>query len=227
MPLEPLHHETIDRAIYLDFEGRGPSNSRSPSPTPTLAGTVVDGEYRLVVFEKDLFEASKLQGGKGMEIEPFLERVLLRAETQSRRIVHFSAHEPEVFEEHDLSLDTVGLDAKKWAKRICRETVAECKEANRVFRRSGGSASSKAKAKTKAFGLAAHCAASLGMPYHQGYGFGLVGKWIRTVQQQGHDKHCYSNWSRGAKASWTKLIKHNEFDCHAMRHILTSYVEQL
>jgi hypothetical protein len=219
-PLPPLPTpEQASRALYLDFE----SEANRP---PALSGVRVDGQALTWIHLPVLQEAAKAKEHLFLPLPQFLEQLMARAEREDRLIIHWSQAEPLAAAEAGVPLLTVereqpyagrALDLKKLAKMPFKKQFDRRKAL--IKRSPRGRHHPRAKA------LLSHCAASLGFERHPGYGPGLVGKRLRDVGGQLERRGSWDSLTPVAKAKWTKLLRHNDYDCEAMEVVLRRLTE--
>ena len=217
-----ISREEVERAIYLDFEGEGARSFHAIAPDPILAGILVDDAYEWTLLDDELGDVARFHEVPVIELPVYLEHLIDRARSEGRRIVYWTSHEAEVFEQHGFPPGRLGFDLKIPVKPHFRDAFAESKKAyKKIF---GASTSMKKKLGPKAFGLCVQCArlaCDLAVPTD--YGFGKVGDRIRYCKRQAKSKDSYASWSPGAKRKWTSLVKHNRKDCEAMLLLAKKY----
>lgn len=231
MPSSKRHNHPIDadeaaRALYLDFEGPGPSKAVK-NPLPVFAGLLCEDEYRPTVLDTRLDDAATARGLGFCGLDEFLESLLKRARDENRRIVFWTSHEEELFQERGYPPGDIGFDVRIDAKQSdgLKTRFAQFKRDEKDWKDPKSAKSRKKKLRPKAFGLLTLLTETIGLPRSSGYGAGLVGKWIRTMLDQAEKKASYEDWSRGGKGSLTKLIKHNEHDCIATEYLLNHLLD--
>jgi hypothetical protein len=214
-----LTEQQVEKAIYLDFEGPGSSQS-NPEPDPILIGMLCEDKYEVVVHGKGFESWANEKEFEFLPLRQLAERVYQRANSEKRHIVHWSSHEPSVFSRYGISLDGIGFDLKKPAKKIFRQRFRHFKKDQKDFRLSSTAPSKKKQLRPQAFSLLTLIAQDeLGLPRPASFGAGYVGKWIRGMLTQAVGKEDYQAWSKSVKAYATKLINHNKHDCHATQHV--------
>ena len=225
MNSRPITVQEAERALYLDFEGPGPS-SKDKNPLPLFAGVRCESKYTLAVLDKCL-ESLAQEREVGYEtLDNFLSDLLARAREEDRRIVFWTSHEKNLFASRGYPPGDIGFDVKIPAKASelgCY--FSSFRKAVAAFKNPKTSKTRKKSLRPKAFGLLTLIAAEIGYPRPGDYGAGLVGKWVRHILGQATRKDRYAVWTQGGKAAVTKLLKHNRHDCFATERVLIHLLE--
>ena len=224
----PITHEEAQRALYLDFEGRGPA-SGGPDPLPLIAGIACEGEYTATALDLSIEMIAERPDVDFMPLDHFLGELLDQAMFEERRIVFWTSHEKMLFTVRGYPPGHIGFDVRVPAKAHpkLKHYFREFRTANKKIRNAGVAKTTKSVLRTKAFGLLAIIADDLGLKRPANYGPGFVGKWLRTMQEQSRLKSGlgYDRWSPSGKRNTTKLLKHNEHDCRATEFLLKWLLE--
>jgi hypothetical protein len=215
----PITKKEANRAIFLDFEGKGPSPSQD-APPPVMAGFLFDGKYEWRILDRKFKDATrKGEPTKYLPLEDFLKKFKEKAEDQGRRIVYWTSHEKQIFAEHGIDLGGIGFDLRVPVKLKYKTLFKEANEAHgQLFDHHMNNAQMNALRK-KAFGLCVQCATECakrnGIEFKipNSYGFGKVGEWIS------YRENC-KYWTKSAKKKWSWLVNHNETDCRAMELLI-------
>ena len=214
-----LTEQQIEKAIYLDFEGPGSSQS-NPDPEPILIGMLCENKYEVVVHGKDFESWANEKEFEFLPLSQLAESVYQRAKAEKRHIVHWSSHEPSVFARYGVFLNDMGFDVKKPAKKIFRKRFRQFKKDQKEFRNPNTAITKKKQLRSQAFSLLTLIAHDeLKFPRPASFGAGYVGKWIRGMLKQADIKEEYQQWSKSVKTYAAKLVNHNKHDCQATRHV--------
>ena len=221
---QPIDLAAARRALYLDFEGNAPTNRQMADPPPVLAGVLCEGEYQLSIVDKGLAALTEKDSGEdpGYEcvcLDTFLEELVRRARDESRRIVFWTAHERDLFEERGYPPGEIGYDVRVEAKPHFTGDFQDYKARYREYVNPDTAKSKKKQLRPTAHGLLTQITATIGLDRPELYGAGLVGKWIKHMRKHSK-KGAFQPWPRGAKAAASKLIKHNKHDCEATQFLL-------
>ncbi|MCP4847642.1 MAG: hypothetical protein GY899_06825 [Verrucomicrobiaceae bacterium] len=216
----PITKQEADRAIFLDFEGKGPPSSSQDAPPPVMAGSLCDGKYEWKILDENFKDATrKREPTQYLPLENFLKKLKEMAEDQGRRIVYFTSHEKQIFAEHGIDLGGIGFDLKVPVKPKYKTLFKESKKARRQLFDPTTSRTQRNALRKKAFGLCVQCATEcakrngIEFKVSNSYGFGKVGLWISYREK------CKS-WTTSAKTKWSWLVDHNETDCRAMELLI-------
>ncbi len=224
----PITLEEAQRALYLDFEGRGPSEA-DPDPLPLIGGVCCEGDYTATALDRSLDMISERPDVDFMPLDHFLGELLDQATFEERRIVFWTSHEKTLFTSRGYPPGDIGFDVRVPAKAHpeLKHYFREFKLANKKIRKPGTAKTMNRTLRTKAFGLLAIIADDLGLKRPANYGPGFVGKWLRTMQEQNQSKSGtgYDRWSPSGKRNTTKLLKHNEHDCRATEYLIKWLLE--
>ena len=224
----PISPEEAQRALYLDFEGRGPSGG-GPDPLPLIAGISCDGEYTATALDICIEMIAERPDVDFLPLDHFLGELLDQATFEERRIVFWTSHEKTLFTSRGYPPGDIGFDVRvpANARPELKHYFRKFRLANRKLRNNAKTKAKKNALRTKAFGLLAIIADDLGLKRPISYGPGFVGKWLRTMQEQNHSKSGtgYDRWSPSGKRNTTKLLKHNEHDCRATEYLLRWLLE--
>lgn len=213
----------IQRAIFLDFEG-------FKSGPPLMASMRCDGRTETVVFGDQSRELALAAEANGLGVEPlreFLGRISDRAREEGRRIAAYSSRELQVFKQEGVNAEFVGeayLDvrglAHSWRRQQHPEVEAREKRL-RARRRARGlwhdSSGNSLLAMAKLAGVKSSSC----------YGKGKTTSRLKAIVDQIASKGGYAGLTSTGKGKWTKLIKHNRWDCEACEQLATIAVAQL
>ena len=226
----PITPEEAQRALYLDFEGRGPSGG-GPDPLPLIAGISCEGEYTATALDISIEMIAERPDVDFLPLDHFLGELLDQATSEERRIVFWTSHEKTLFTSRGYPPGDIGFDVRVPAKAHpeLKHYFREFRSTNKKIRSAGTAKTTNRALRTKAFGLLAIIADDIGLKKPHSYGPGFVGKWLRTMQEQNRLKSGtgYDRWSRGVKKNTTLLLKHNEHDCRATEYLLKWLLEDL
>jgi len=218
--------QECNRAIFLDFEGKGPPSPSKDAPPPVMAGFLFDGKYEWRIIDNKFKGATRYgEPTIDLPLEDFLEELKEMAEDQERRIVYWTSHESQIFAEHGHDLGEIGFDLRIPVKPSYKKLFKESKEAYQELFHPTTSRTKKNALRKKAFGLCVQCATKCakrnGSEFEVSklYGFGKIGDWIRYVDGR-------KSWTKAAKKKWSWLVNHNETDCRAMQ-LLIKYHRKL
>jgi len=224
----PITLEEAQRALYLDFEGRGPSEA-DPDPLPLIGGVCCEGDYTATALDRSLDMISERPDVDFMPLDHFLGELLDQATFEERRIVFWTSHEKTLFTSRGYPPGDTGFDVRVPTRKHpdLKNYFREFRSNNKKIRGPGAAKTTKSALRTKAFGLLAIIADDLGLKRPANYGPGFVGKWLRTMQEQNQLKSGtgYDRWSPSSKRNTTKLLKHNEHDCRATEYLLKWLLE--
>ena len=224
----PITLEEAQRALYLDFEGRGPSGS-GPDPLPLVGGVCCEDNYTATAFDCSLDMISERHDVDFMPLDHFLGELLDQAEFEERRIVYWTSHEKTLFTTRGYPPGEIGFDVRVPTRKHpeLKEYFSEFRSNNKKIRAPGAAKAAKIALRTQAYGLLAIITDDLGLKRPSSYGPGYVGKWLRTMQEQNQLKSGtgYDRWSPSGKRNTTKLLKHNEHDCRATEYLLNWLLE--
>ena len=219
----PITLEEAQRVLYLDFEGRGPSEA-DPDPLPLIGGVCCEGDYTATALDRSLDMISERPDVDFMPLDHFLGELLDQAEIEQRRIVFWTSHEKTLFTTRGYPPGEIGFDVRVPARKHpqLKDYFREFRAKNKKIRGPGAAKAAQRRLRTKAFGLLAIITDDLGLKRPASYGPGYVGKWLRTMQAQNQLKSGtgYDRWSPSGKRNTTKLLKHNEHDCRATEYLL-------
>ena len=219
----PITLEEAQRALYLDFEGRGPSEA-DPDPLPRIGGVCCEGDYTATALDRSLDMISERPDVDFMPLDHFLGELLDQAEIEQRRIVFWTSHEKTLFTTRGYPPGEIGFDVRVPARKHpqLKDYFREFRANNKKIRGPGAAKAAQRRLRTKAFGVLAIITDDLGLKRPASYGPGYVGKWLRTMQAQNQLKSGtgYDRWSPSGKRNTTKLLKHNEHDCRATEYLL-------
>jgi hypothetical protein len=207
-----LTENEIDRAIYLDLEGKAPSRLTGESFSPTLAGWVEEGVYHHVVFDRRLECAAMRRSGRYQPVAEFAASLRMQARDEHRRIVHWTRAEADHFASLDQPLGGLAFDLRGPTKarrpqlfKASKQAIRDLKNAPKYKRPS---------LRRLAHGLCVQCAEAEGFQVKTHYGWGQVGQFIRECEAQ--SDRAWADWSPSTKRKWRRLLYHNETDCRAM-----------
>ena len=217
----PITEEEAQRAIYLDFEGRGAPHGQ-PAPPPVLGGTLIEGEYTDTIVSEELAQVAIGRSRDFVPLEEYLEDLLRRARVESRRIVYWTSHEAELFEQHGFPPGGLGFDLKIDVRPHMEDLFKEAREAKKALR-TAKTKTAREKARRKASGLCVECAARHGFKTPTNYGRGTVGITVKRALDQASRRPDYASWPSGAKRAWSRLVTHNKADCEAMKLLMPLY----
>ena len=96
--VHPIKKDEADRALYLDFEGPGASNTDS-NPLPLLGGVLCESSYTVTVLDQRLEPLTHRSYIKYTPLDDFLGQLLKQAIDEQRRIAFWTSHEEKLFEE--------------------------------------------------------------------------------------------------------------------------------
>ena len=217
---QPITAAEAQQAIYLDFEGRG-QNRDQIAPPSSVCGLLIEGEYQFYILDpklKDLAEDKAYPYYSNLK--PFLNFVYEKSQQENRRIVYWSSHERNVFRDEGFPIDEIGFDLKRPAKKHFKGDFQTFRKNAKKFRTPGLAKSTKKILRPQSFGLLTLIAGVIGLERPAAYGAGLVGKWVRLMQDQGVKKETYADWSKSGKTKASLLKKHNQHDCLTMQYVL-------
>ena len=214
---KPLTLSEAKRAIYIDFEG-------TAVDPPSLLGVLSYGGNRRhfvqYVMEEELWPAADAKSpDHGGNCRPAtwadLAEVRRQAETESRRVFAWSTHEATALEEH-----VPDEDDKKWfAANVenARLNAKAWKKANHpdvVFKKDPKYPYAGRHQLHKYFKL-------IDYPVPKAFGPGNAAQRIRYVREmlnrRGGD---YSALTGTKKGQWTKVLKHNWYDCDGLQKLI-------
>lgn len=194
--------EEASRAIYIDFEG-------FKNKPPALIGILVDCAFRQVVLDPVLKIAGDAKGLSVREGQEVLERLLIRAQDEGRRIAAFTQHESfKAMEHFGIDLDPVYLNAHWLGKRWWKD---------------GRTPLGKAK-KGQKFSLD-EFVRLLGLEPVPGHlGNQRATKKLKAIRDQCLKKEDYEAVSSGAKRHWTNLLTYNKLDVEHVAKLVRTAV---
>ncbi len=224
----PITPEEAQRALYLDFEGRGPSRA-DLDPLPLIGGVCCESEYTATALDISVEMIAERPEVDFMTLDHFLGELLDQATFEERRIVFWTSHEKTLFTSRGYPPGDTGFDVRVPTRKHpdLKDYFREFRSNNKKIRGPGAAKTTKSALRTKAFGLLAIIADDLGLKRPANYGPGFVGKWLRTMQEQNQSKSGtgYDRWSPSGKRNTTKLLKHNEHDCRATEYLIKWLLE--
>ena len=224
----PITREEAQRALYLDFEGRGPSGA-DPDPLPLIGGVCSEGEYTATALDISIEMIAERPDIDFMPLDHFLGELLDQATSEERRIVFWTSHEKTLFTSRGYPPGDIGFDVRVPARKHpdLKDYFRKFRSNNKKIRGPGAAKTTKSALRTKAFGLLAIIADDLSLKRPANYGPGFVSKWLRTMQEQNQLKSGtgYDRWSPSSKRNTTKLLKHNEHDCRATEYLIKWLLE--
>lgn len=211
----------IERAVYLDFESEG-QKLNGDTPPPVLGGARIEGTYTPTLLHSTLADAATSRGWKCVTLEEYLHSLHNLASSEGRHIVYFSSTEQTLFDGAGIKLLDIGFDLRKPAKssKLYASVWKEFKAAQKQYKDRNTSLARRASIRTKSFGLLTLIAQEIGLKRPGAYGAGFIGKYIRSAMDQAEKKPCYKAWSKSGKTKLTKVVNHNEHDCHATQFVL-------
>lgn len=221
----PISQKDVDRALYLDFEGRGKLKKTDPDPPPSLVGVLCEGYYEVFVLDSQLSDLTHRPYIRSQSIKEFCEQILDRAKQENRRLICWSWYDFKVFEEKGFPPGNIGYDVKipfdeeRKKDKNLHEVYQKFRDNVKLFRKKSLAVSRKKTLRPKAHSLLTLVAAGLGLSRPGSFGAGLVGRWLRSILDQS-TKDSYLLWSVGTKKNVTKLLKHNCHDCVATQYVL-------
>ena len=218
----PIDTHEATRALYLDFEGPGPSK-KAKKPLPVLGGVLCEENYLPTALDPRLKDAAIAKGIGYASLDNFLESLLERAGSQHRRIVYWTSHEKQLFEDRGYPPNDIGFDVRIDARESAtlKPLFTQFNRDNKERKNPTTSRTRRDELRPKAFGLLTLLAQDRGLPRPHQSGAGKVGHWLKTVVVQAETKPSFADWARSGKTSLTKVIKHNEHDCRATEFLLS------
>jgi len=216
-----LTKQQVERAIYLDFEGRASSKRGAAAPDATFAGFTQEGKHSFVVLDERFKGAADAKGGSFEPLAEFAARLIDRAREEERIIIHWSSREAQVFEDQELPLGHAGFDLLGPTKKAMRHVFRDHREAQKELKRASSKTARKKVSVRRLYGQCVRCAEEHGREVPSSYGWGKVGQWIRDCEAQAG--RAYSDCSPGVKKKWSKLLSHNRLDCRAMEILARQY----
>ena len=198
------------RAVYLDFEG-------FKEASPVLAGLAVDGEFAWTVLDPSMELAADAKKIQVADIKDYLSDLIARCEREDRLIIGFSRREAIAVTE------TLGIElgdrycnalklARRWRNRVHTAEADKVRKRRARARQRGRWVGSKDNALIAFSQLA-------GIQPPRDYGYRCVTSRLRHVQDQLKSRGSYERLTPTAKGKWTKLLKHNRFDCRGLREL--------
>ncbi|MEE3232526.1 MAG: hypothetical protein VX294_00035 [Candidatus Latescibacterota bacterium] len=226
----PITGKGVERAIYFDFEGLGPSKN-NPDPPPLLAGVLCEGDYQVFVLDTQLSDLTNEQEIRYQSLEKFCSTVLSKARQEDRRLICWSWYDLEVFRNQNFPPENIGFDVKipfdKERKKdsTLKKVYQDYKKNKDKYRQKGLAAATKKALRPKAHSLLTLVAAALGKPRPPSFGAGLVGKWLRSMIAQSQRQVPYQSWWPSAIKNVRKLLNHNRHDCCATKYVLKKLLD--
>ena len=219
-----LDNGQLERAIILDFE------SFQVGPM-VLAGVLADGQFEQVVFDRRLDLAARAKGLDVAELASWSSLLVRRAIDQDRLIVAFSSTESDVLvdmgvEVPDLRFVNARMVADEWRKR-CRPAIR--KQVAQMRRKLKVSRSRKQRERYWANegNRLIDYAASVGIKRPHMYRHRGVTRRLNDVMGQLQQRGAYGPLTRTAKAKWTNVLRHNEFDVVGLSEMLGIMLREL
>jgi hypothetical protein len=213
---EVVSPSEAERAIYIDFEG-------TQNEPPSLLGIFYrtsGGTERLrqFVFDPALIKAAEAKSeslGAGncvpvASVEVALRRLLRFAEDENRMLVCWSNRESEAIVATGLTED----EKNRYGLRLINALVP----ARRWRRRFHPQLEFQSNFRIKKNALH-HYMITVGFDVPWPFGPGTAAKRIRDVREQIEKRGSYENVTSVAKGKWSKLLKHNEYDCKGTRAV--------
>jgi len=214
---EPLTVSEAQRAIYIDFEG-------TAVDPPSLLGVAWfdDDKVRFVqyVVEEDLWPAAEAKspdyGGDCRKATwTDLAEIRRRAETEHRRVFAWSTHEATALGKY------VSNDGdREWFAANVENAIPYAKawkKANHpdvVFKKDPKNPFLGKNRLNRYFGL-------IDYDVPKAFGAGNTAQRIRKVREMLNNKGGdYSALTVTKKGQWTKVLKHNWYDCDGLREIV-------
>jgi hypothetical protein len=197
----------LPSAILVDYEGNKPAPGAKVHPPPTLLGYLVDGQEAAGIIEPLFAErcAAKYKAKRALPEDhaALVRRLVARAETEGRVIVSWSEHDLKhmvrAVPEMEARLLAVYRNAIKPVHRYLRQRGILLK-----------------KGDAKLY----YVCGILGIRVVDKYGEGLVGKGLRMVRKQLETGKDYGGLTKGARAGWQNIVKHNRQDLFTMKAVL-------
>ncbi|MBS38701.1 MAG: hypothetical protein CMO26_22605 [Thiotrichales bacterium] len=214
----------IERAIYIDFEGRGRSQKTHTAPDPRFVGVLVDGIFTFTALgdcpvAEALRHAPRCAGAA--TLPHFLEAITRRAHRESRKIVYWSIREPTVFSDFGFPLGELGFDVKPSAQKEWKTVHAMFQEKRKSLKDPSISKTRKNEARRIVdLGLLYHIASETGFHFPPAYPGGKVGKWSGAIEKMLVTRDYYCALTATVKSHYTRLLHHNQNDVLAMQHVL-------
>ena len=213
----PLTLSEAQRAIYIDFEG-------TAVDPPSLLGVVsYDGnqpKFVQYVIEEELWPAAEAKspdhGGCCLQATwADLAKVRRQAETEDRRVFAWSTHEATALEGHvpdeddrdwfAANVENARLNAKAWKKANHPDVVFKKDPKNPYVGKNR---------LNRYFRL-------IDYPVPQAFGPGNTAQRIRKVREMLNNRGGdYSALTGTKKGQWTKVLKHNWYDCDGLRALM-------
>ena len=219
-----LDNGQLERAIILDFE------SFQVGPM-VLAGVLADGQFEQVVFDRRLDLAARAKGLDVAELASWSSLLVRQAIDQDRLIVAFSSTESDVLvdmgiELPDLRFVNAKMVADEWRKR-CRPAIR--KQVAQMRRKLKVSRSRKQRERYWANegNRLIDYAASVGIKRPHMYRHRGVTRRLNDVMGQLQQRGAYGPLTRTAKAKWTNVLRHNEFDVVGLSEMLGIMLREL
>jgi hypothetical protein len=187
-----LGRKHLERGIYIDFEGH-------KGLPPKIIGVLTGKQFRQYTLDDALAGAAEYSGIEHTDIRTMAAALFRQAQAENRYLVAWSEHELQMIREFaSLDVSSRYYNAKYGAKRWCRRRHPEAL---------GDGASLELFMQLTGFRAAAHL------------GKGNAGGRLRYVLNQLQRRGEFSRLTRVAKAKWTRLLRYNEQDCRALRHV--------
>ena len=131
----PVTPEEAQRALYLDFEGRGPS-AADPDPLPLIGGVCCEGDYTATALDISIEMIAERPDVDFLPLDEFLGELLDQATFEERRIVYWTSHEKTLFTSRGYPPGDIGFDVRVPAKAHpeLKHYFRNFRLANRKFR---------------------------------------------------------------------------------------------
>jgi hypothetical protein len=195
-----------ETGIYLDFEGR---TDHAPVLLGYLAPDPGDGGVASQAVLDDHFApAAAAHGQEVVDIEPVIERLVLRAESEDRRLIGWSTHEIDIVERHC---------ASDLARRF-RERYTDAKMSAKAARRQLGLRLPPTRGREKGHTLARYMQL-VGHEVPWVFGAGWTGTTIRVLDPA---LARHGDWRRltpRQKMRWSFVLGHDRLDCEGTRAV--------
>ena len=202
--------EEAASAFYVDFEGR---QDEAPVLLGILSPIGDELRFRQTVLDERFRSAADAKGLPVEDIGKAIDALAGEIDASAACVVAWSTHEWDVFGRYGSD------DARSVLRKAYRNGIPLAKRWRAAFSPDWMPPKSKIPSRGR-HSLAAYMA-RLGYEVPTAFGPNNTGQRLKTVTEMLEARGDYSHLTPTVKGKWTKVLRHNEYDCRGMRWVCT------